>query len=84
MEDDMSHPAEPHVIPGHLADLAGVVVQDTPMPDPELLVARTYALLGSGIPLTLLLDLADPSGPHSAELWTDEIADLHWVPQLPA
>lgn len=80
----MSHPPESLHPAGHLADLAGVVVQDTPMPDADRLIAQTYALLGSGIPLSLLLDLADPSGPHSAELWNDEIADLHWVPRLRA
>ncbi len=32
----------------------------------------TSALLRSGVPLTLLLDLADPQGPHSRELYRSE------------
>ena len=29
-------------------------------------------LLRAGIPLTLLMDLASPAGPHSQELYADE------------
>lgn len=40
-------------------------------------VARTFALLSGGVPLSLLLDLA--TGPHSAELWADESPELAWL-----
>ena len=39
------------------------------------LVQRTYQLLTAGIPLTLLLDLADAGGPRSRELYAAEGAD---------
>ena len=42
-----------------------------------LLSERTFALLRSGVPLTLLLDLAAPV--HSEELLRDEPADVSWV-----
>lgn len=41
-------------------------------------IDTTFDLLAAGIPLTLLLDLA--TGPHSAQLYTDERADVAWVP----
>ncbi len=34
--------------------------------------ARTHALLCAGIPLSLLLDLMDPRGPRSQEIYGDE------------
>ncbi len=40
------------------------------------LVLRTSQLLAARVPLTLLLDLADPSGPHSHEHYLDEGGDL--------
>ena len=42
-----------------------------------LLAERTFALLRSGVPLSLLLDLAAPV--HSDELLRDEPADVSWV-----
>jgi hypothetical protein len=36
-------------------------------------------LLESGVPLTLLLDLARPNGPASHRLLVDERADTTWV-----
>lgn len=36
---------------------------------------RPLALLRSGIPLTLLIDLADPLGPPSAQIYDDELHD---------
>lgn len=53
------------------------LVQDTPMPDVDALVARTSRLLADGVPLSLLLDLA--GGPHSEELWADEAPELRWL-----
>jgi hypothetical protein len=38
----------------------------------ELRERDVMALLRQGIPLTLLLDLADPSGPHSIDLYVHE------------
>ena len=46
---------------------------DAPAPDPE----RAFALLRSGVPLTLLLDLAAPV--HSRDLLRDERGDVSWV-----
>jgi hypothetical protein len=43
------------------------------------LVARTQALLDGRVPLSLLLDLADPQGPRSAALYQDEAADCSWL-----
>jgi hypothetical protein len=41
---------------------------------PQRPPARPWDLLSHGIPLTLLLDLADPDGPDSARLYADEQA----------
>ncbi len=46
---------------------------DEPAPD------RTSALLAAHVPLTLLLDLADPSGPHSRDLLAEEPGDADWL-----
>ena len=53
------------------------------VPDPRDAqhATRTHALLCSGVPLSLLLDLADPRGPHSAELYDAELPDLAWLPE---
>jgi hypothetical protein len=45
-----------------------------------LLARRATALLGAGVPLTLLIDLAEPGGPRSRELYAAEHADAAWVP----
>lgn len=60
-------------------DLVGLVVDDSPMPDVDDLVARTLSLLESGVPLSLLLDLVDPDGPRSHELLTGEVASTDWL-----
>lgn len=52
--------------------------------DVSALVARTQALLDGRVPLSLLLDLADPQGPRSAALYQDEAADCGWVRALSA
>lgn len=36
--------------------------------------------LRAGIPLTLGMDLLDPTGPDSRRLYADERASLDWVP----
>ncbi|MCW2778184.1 MAG: hypothetical protein JWN17_1909 [Frankiales bacterium] len=38
--------------------------------------ARTHDLLSHGVPLSLLLDLADPRGPRSEELYLAETGHL--------
>ena len=40
---------------------------------------RASVLLHAGIPLTLLMDLADPAGPPSRALYAAESADLTWL-----
>ncbi len=50
-----------------------------------VLAARTQALLASGVPLTLLLDLGDPAGPPSSDLYRAEGGwDASWLQQQPA
>jgi len=40
---------------------------------------RTCALLAAHVPISLLLDLADPGGPHSRELLADEPGSADWL-----
>lgn len=40
------------------------------------------AALVAGVPLTLLLDLADPAGPDSRSIVATEVADLSWLRDL--
>lgn len=48
--------------------------------DLPALVARTGALLAGGVPLTLLLDLADPAGPRSRARYAEEGGeDATWL-----
>lgn len=54
---------------------------DLPALDLPVLAARTGALLRSGVPLSLLLDLAEPLGLRSDALFGDEPADLGWLQQ---
>ena len=37
--------------------------------------------LADGIPLTLVIDLLDEHGPHSAQILAAEPADVSWVPR---
>lgn len=48
--------------------------------DVGVLVERTGALLQAGVPLTLLLDLGEPGGPHSAAVYAAEPGDTSWLP----
>ena len=52
-----------------------------PALDVAVLVRRTQDLLAAGVPLTLLLDLGEATGPHSEERYTAEPADVSWVPR---
>lgn len=58
-------------------------VTPVPAPRPTLdvgaLVRRTSDLLAAGVPLTLLLDLAEDGGPRSAQRYVDEPAELGWL-----
>lgn len=57
-----------------------VLAAARPLAAPDArLVARTGALLRAGVPLSLLMDLADPAGPRSAELLLTERANGDWV-----
>lgn len=47
--------------------------------DVPVLVRRTCDLLQSRVPLTLLLDLAEPYGPDSVERFTAEGGDTAWI-----
>jgi len=44
------------------------------------LARRTRDLLAAGVPLTLLLDLAEPAGPDSRELYVAEGIPAQWLP----
>ncbi len=37
------------------------------------------ALLAAHVPLSLLLDIADPTGPHSRELLAEEPGSADWL-----
>ena len=47
--------------------------------DLPLLARRVSALLEAGVPLTLVMDLSDPSGPRSRDMYANEAADLTWL-----
>ena len=52
------------------------------LPDWELsfLAGRARSLLRAGVPLTLLMDLADPHGPASQEVYDSETSEVGWLP----
>lgn len=56
---------------------------DLPAPrhalDLPLLARRTQDLLACGVPLTLLLDLADAAGPRSQDRYAVEGGDASWL-----
>ena len=47
--------------------------------DLPLLAARVTAMLEARVPLTLLIDLAEPAGPRSHDLYATEQADTDWL-----
>jgi hypothetical protein len=59
----------------------------TPVPAPRattpldvgVLVRRTHDLLAAGVPLTLLLDLAEDDGPRSQQRYAEEPPELSWL-----
>ncbi|HEU0101290.1 MAG TPA: hypothetical protein VFR07_03145 [Mycobacteriales bacterium] len=51
-----------------------------PLPDGDALAARTGQLLAAHVPLSLLLDLSDPGGPHSRDLFDAEPEAASWLP----
>jgi hypothetical protein len=50
------------------------------VPLSEQLGRRASALLEAGVPLSLLIDLSNPAGPRSREVYATEYADTDWVP----
>ena len=44
-----------------------------------ILARRTRSLLHAGVPLSLLMDLADQTGPRSRALYAAEEPDLSWL-----
>jgi hypothetical protein len=50
-----------------------------PQVDVPLLARRASALLEAGVPLTLLIDLSDPSGPRSRDVYASEVGDTDWL-----
>lgn len=57
---------------GAMVDLNGVIATAHPV----------MTALSRGVPITLLLDLADPDGPDSREVLSTEVADLSWLRDL--
>ena len=51
--------------------------------DVPSLTRRTTALLQAGIPLTLLIDLSDPAGPHSQQVYAAEGGSANWLAPPP-
>jgi hypothetical protein len=47
--------------------------------DLPLLARRASALLEAGVPLTLLIDLSDPAGPRSRDVYESEPATTEWL-----
>lgn len=58
-----------------------MTVQPAPLPSPAPACPHTRAesLLAAHVPLSLLLDLVDPSGPHSLDLMTAEPGTADWL-----
>ena len=54
-------------------------VSPRPQVDLPLLARRASRLLAAGVPLTLLIDLSDPAGPRSHDMYESEQADLDWL-----
>lgn len=50
-----------------------------PLALPDL-AHRTAELLRTHVPLTLLIDLSEEDGPHSAEHYAEEGGDAAWLP----
>ena len=48
--------------------------------DDDRLAGRTGALLAAHVPLSLLLDLADPCGPDSRDVFATEPGSADWLP----
>ena len=51
--------------------------------DVPVLVQRTAELLAAGVPLSLLLDLAEEDGPRSRAWYATEPADTSWLVPAP-
>jgi hypothetical protein len=51
--------------------------------DLPLLARRASSLLEAGVPLTLLIDLSEPSGPRSHDVYASEAGDAAWLTATP-
>ena len=60
-----------------------VVPLTRPQVDLPLLARRASSLLEAGVPLTLLIDLADPDGPRSRDVYATEPGDTDWLTTAP-
>lgn len=59
-----------------------MTVQSAPLPSPAPPACphtRAESLLAAHVPLSLLLDLVDPSGPRSRDLLTAEPGTADWL-----
>lgn len=50
-----------------------------PQVDLPLLARRVSALLEAGVPLSLLIDLSEPTGPRSHDVYASEPGDTDWL-----
>ena len=60
-------------------------MQDASLVDVSHVIATVHpvmAALSQGVPITLLMDLADPLGPDSRTVLATEVADLGWLRDL--
>ena len=60
-------------------------MQDASLVDVCHVIATVHpvmAALSQGVPITLLMDLADPAGPDSRTALATEVADLGWLRDL--
>jgi hypothetical protein len=52
------------------------------LPRPRSAADPVMGLLGASLPLSLIMDLVMPAGPHSRELLTTEPTDDAWLDDL--
>lgn len=63
-----------------LAPAASTHAEAAAVPAPRLQAEEVLSsLLAAHVPLSLLLDLADPHGPHSSELLRREPGSADWL-----
>ena len=72
----MSSSCTPYAVPVHDADEPVLPRRAVDLPT---LRERTRGLLAAHVPLSLLLDLAEPDGPDSAACYVREGGDTTWL-----